>query len=393
MTSTRGLKAVNDGLGHDAGDEALRLVAERLRAVVRPADTVARFGGDEFAPLCPAIADESTASRLAERIRRALAKGLPTGSGTVGVTASIGIRLGDATTEGASLLRDVDTAMYAAKAAGRNRAEAFDAAMQEHAQHRFRTAAVQAALDHDAVEVRFQPTIELATGRIVGVEALARIRSADGALIPPAEFISVAEETGLIGALGTAVLRRACREARAWLAIDPSFMLSVNLSPRQLSQPDVAETVEDALGEAGIHPSALWLEITESTLLAGPGVAAAMHRLRRDGIRFAIDDFGTGYSSLAHLRHTPVDMLKIDRGFVSGLHTDIADRALVSATIDLAHSFALAATAEGVETCEQLAELTALGCDYAQGYLWSPVADPATITSMLQDDPAAHREL
>ena len=384
-----GLKVINDGLGHDAGDEALRLVAERLRGVVRPADTVARFGGDEFALLCPDIADETTANQLAQRIGSALTKGLPTSRGTVAVTASIGIRLGDATTEGPSLLRDVDTAMYAAKAAGRNRAELFDAAMQQQAQHRFRSAAaIQSALDRDAVEVRYQPTINLATGRIVGVEALARLRTADGALIPPDEFIAVAEETGLIGALGTAVLRRACRTARAWLAIDPSFMLSVNLSPRQLSHPDIAETIEDTLGDARIEPTSLWLEITESTLLSGPSVPAAMHRLRRDGIRFAIDDFGTGYSSLAHLRHMPVDMLKIDRDFVSGLQVDIADHALVAATIDLAHAFALATTAEGVQTPEQLADLTALGCDYAQGYLWSPPVEADEITDMLRTPPA-----
>ena len=388
-----GLKSVNDGLGHHTGDEVLRAVAVRLRGEVRPGDTVARFGGDEFALLCSSVADAGAATIVADRIRSALASGLPTHQGTVMVTASIGIAIGAADTEGPELLRDVDTAMYAAKAAGRNRTEVFDDHMQDQARRRYHmAAALQTALEGNGVEVHYQPTVELATGRIVGVEALARLRAGDGTLIPPIEFVGVAEQTGLIDALGAAVLRRACLDAGPWIAADPAFMLSVNLSPRQLNHGDLAETIESILEGTGVDPTSLVLEITESTLLSGPVVAGTMHRLRQQGIRFAIDDFGTGYSSLAHLRHMPVDLVKIDRSFVSGLTTDIQDRALVAATIDLAHTFALAATAEGVETPAQLAELTVLGCDYAQGYLWSPPVEAREFAAMLLIPPLPARK-
>ena len=383
-----GLKSINDGLGHEIGDEVLQLVAERISGVVRPSDTVARFGGDEFAVLCTDVADEQAAGEVTERIRTVLDTGLPTNAGTVSVTASVGIVLGDADTDGGALLRDVDTAMYAAKGAGRNRTEVFDTRMREHAQHRYRmTATLQRALEDGSIEVHYQPTIEVATGRIVGAEALARLRGDDGELFQPNDFIWVAEESGLIGALGAQVLGRACADACPWLASDPEFMLSVNVSPRQLTHHDIAATIVSILAEACVDPTHLWLEITESALLSGPGVRTAMHRLRQAGIRFAIDDFGTGYSSMAHLRQMPVSMLKIDRSFVSGVHADIQDHALVAATIDLARTFGLPTTAEGVETPEQLAELTRLGGDYAQGFLWSRPVPPDEITAMLAAGP------
>lgn len=383
-----GFKHVNDGLGHDAGDEVLQGLAHRLRQVVGPGDTVARFGGDEFAVLCPDVADEPAASAVAERIRNVLAEEFHTTQGAVTLTASVGIALGDAASDGSGLLRDVDTAMYAAKAAGRNRVEAFDAEMQAKACHRFRmVTTLQTALDDDGVEVFYQPTIELATGRIVGVEALARLRASDGALIAPNEVIPVAEQAGLIAALGERVLWRACCDARPWIAADPAFMLSVNLSPCQLTRSDVTGTIDSILAETGLAPASLWLEVTESALLSGPAGIAAISRLRQSGIRFAIDDFGTGYSSLAHLRQTPVDMLKIDRSFVKRMHADIQDHALVAATVHLARAFKLPSTAEGVETTEQLAELNQLGCDYAQGYLWSPAVEAHAIPALLTVPP------
>ena len=387
-----GFKTINDGLGHETGDEVLREIADRLQHTVRPTDTLSRFGGDEFAMLCPDIADRHGAAIIARRIHTTLATGVNTEQGAVSLTASIGIVFGDHTTSGSALLRDADTAMYEAKAAGRNRAQVFDEHMQDQAHQRFRnTARLQAALDEGRIEVRYQPTIELASGRIVGVEALARLRDTDGSLLAPGEFIPLAEETGLITTLGEQVLRRACTDARDWIATDPEFMLSVNLSPRQITHHDIAATIRRILDDTGLDPDRLWLEITESALLAGPGVHAAMHQLRTHGIRFAIDDFGTGYSSLAHLRQMPVDMLKIDRSFVSGLQTSIQDHALVTATIYLARTFGLPTTAEGVETHDQLAELTDLGCDYAQGYHWSTPTDPATITQMLNDDTGPDR--
>ncbi|MEX2618983.1 MAG: EAL domain-containing protein [Egibacteraceae bacterium] len=385
-----GLKVINDGLGHATGDEVLQLVAELLNSVAGPADTVARFGGDEFALLCPDVADEHAAKLVAERVRTALAAGASTDRGTVPVTASIGIVLGDGMIDDAALLRDVDTAMYAAKAAGRNRTEVFNPRMQDQATDRFRMVlALRTALEHDGVEVHYQPTIEVATGRMIGVEALARLRAEDGSIIPPNDFIWVAEQTGVIDVLGAQVLRRACLDAQPWIAADPTFTLSVNLAPRQLTSPDISETVATILAETGLDPTSLVLEITESALLAGPEVAATMTRLRRSGIRLAIDDFGTGYSSLAHLRHMPVDILKIDRSFVSGLKADIQDHALVAATIHLAHAFGLPTTAEGVETPEQLAELARLGCNHAQGYLWSPPVRAPRISEMLHTSPPA----
>lgn len=383
-----GLKGINDGLGHETGDAVLQLVGEQLNSVAGPADTVARFGGDEFALLCPDVTDEHAARLVAQRVRTALAVGASTALGIVPVTASIGVVFGDGVIDDAALLRDVDTAMYAAKAAGRNRTEVFNARMQDQATDRFRMVlALQTALEHDGVEVHYQPSIDVATGRIVGVEALARLRAEDGRLIAPNDFIWVAEQTGVIEALGEQVLRRACLDAQPWIAADPTFMLSVNLAPRQLTSPEIARTVASILAETGLDPTSLVLEVTESALLAGPEVAATMTRLRRSGIGLAIDDFGTGYSSLAHLRHMPVDMLKIDRSFVSGLQADIQDHVLVAATIHLAHAFGLSTTAEGVETPEQLAELARLGCNHAQGYLWSPPVQANRISEMLEISP------
>lgn len=385
-------KTINDGLGHDIGDQVLRELADRLQSAVRPTDTLARFGGDEFAVLCPDISDQHTTSMIADRIHTTLSAGVDTGHGEVPLTASLGIIFGDHTTDTAALLRNADTAMYAAKEAGRNRTEVFDDHMQRRAHDRFQaTARLQAALEGGRIEVRYQPTIDLATGRLAGVEALARLRDEDGQLRPPSEFIMVAEETGLITDVGEQVLRRACQDAVAWARHDPAFMLSVNLSPRQITHQDLGRTIRRVLDETGFAPERLWLEITESTLLAGPGVQTAMQQLRTHGIHFAIDDFGTGYSSLTHLRQMPTDMLKIDRSFVSGLQDSIQDHALVTATIYLARTFGLPTTAEGVETYDQLTELTDLGCEYAQGYYWSPPTDPATITKMLHDSTGPNR--
>ena len=387
-----GFKTINDGLGHETGDEVLRQIADRLQHTVRPTDTLSRFGGDEFAMLCPDIGDRHNAAIVAQRVHTTLTAGADTGQGEVSLTASIGIVFGDHTTSGSALLRDADTAMYGAKAAGRNRNQIFDERMQGQAHERFQnTARLQASLDDGRIEVRYQPTIELATGRIVGVEALARLRDNDGGLLPPSEFIPVAEDSGLITILGERVLRRACTDARAWTTIDPEFKLSVNISPRQITHHDIVATIRRILDGTGLNPDRLWLEVTESALLAGPGVHTAMHQLRTHGIHFAIDDFGTGYSSLAHLRQMPVDMLKIDRSFVSGLQDSIQDHALVTATIYLARTFGLPTTAEGVETHDQLTELTRLGCDYAQGYHWSPPTDPATITKMLHGSTGPNR--
>ena len=379
-----GFKTVNDGLGHDTGDEILRQTTVRLREVVRLADTVARFGGDEFAVLCPDLDHPDVATEVAQRVQTALATAFDTDHGQLAATASIGLALGDEHSDPAQLLREADAAMYAAKDNGRNRIERFTAALHEQAQRRLTTTArLRDALDEDRLVVHYQPTIELATGRIVGVEALARLALPDGSLLSPGEFIPVAEDTGLIGQLGHHVLEIACRDALAWVAADPEFTVSVNLSPRQFTDPRLPETIAGTLERAGLAPANLWLEITESVLLSGPHVLAAIRSLRLTGVRLAIDDFGTGYSSLSHLRDTPVDALKIDRSFVANSNDSERDRALIVAALDLARTFELTTIAEGIEADHQRRLLTRLGCDYAQGFHWSPPVPAADISGML----------
>ena len=377
-------KTINASLGHQAGDEILQIAATRLRGVVRPTDTVARFGGDEFAILCPEFDTRSTASDVARRVQQALSTPFETSHGQLTVTASIGIVLADDASEPSALLRDVDAAMYAAKDRGRNRIEHFDTRLHELANQRLGiTARLRDALAGDGVVVEYQPTIELATGRLVGVEALVRLGQTDGSLLPPGAFIDIAEDAGLIGALGQRVLEIACADAAGWLAADPDFMVAVNLSARQFTDPQLAATITHTLEACGLPAANLWLEITESALLTGPHVHTAIRTLRLLGVNFAIDDFGTGYSSLAHLRDTFVDALKIDRGFVAGLVDNPRDRALIVASLDLARTFGLITIGEGIETHPQRRELTQLGCRYAQGYLWRPPVAAEHITTMM----------
>ncbi len=372
-----GFKFVNDGLGHDVGDQLLISVVERLRSIMRPPDTLARFGGDEFAILCPDIDNERTALAIAVRIQTALDTPFQLKSLELMATASIGIAIGDESTDGPDLLRDADAAMYRAKDNGRNRVALFDVDIQRLAQdHLARAAGLRGALLNGEIEPHYQPIVDLVTGRVIGVEALARWRTPSGEQVSPDTFIALAEEIGLIEPLGQHILRTACRDALAWnQASTGPFMLSVNVSPRQFASGDFASMVLKALVDTGFPATCLHLEITESALMSEPSVRTTMGELRTHGIKFAIDDFGTGYSSLASLRRLPVDILKIDQSFVRGITTNAQDRALITAAIDLARSFGLTTIAEGVETYEQLRELTALDCKFAQGYLWSrPVA-------------------
>lgn len=301
-------------------------------------------------------------------------------------TASIGIAIGNASTDGADLLRDADAAMYRAKDGGRNLVALFDENMQRRAQdHLDLAAGLRGALDNGDIEPHYQPIVDLSTGRVVGVEALARWRLATGKLVAPDSFIALAEEIGLIEPLGQHILRTACRDALAWSRSSPDpFMLSVNVSPRQFTSGDLTSTVLTALAETGFDASSLHLEITETALMNVPSVQTTIGKLRKHGIKFAIDDFGTGYSSLASPRQLPVDILKIDRSFVSGITTNPQDRALITAAIDLARSFGLTTIAEGVETQEQLRELTGLDCELAQGYLWSRPIEADKITDVMK---------
>jgi diguanylate cyclase (GGDEF)-like protein/PAS domain S-box-containing protein len=377
-------KIVNDGLGHDTGDELLVEVARRLTAAVRRQDTVARLGGDEFVVVCEELADEQVAEELAGRVADALSAPFVLSRAEVSVTASVGV----ATTrrpsdQPVSLLRDADAAMYRAKGRGGARWEMFDEAMHTQAVTKLLTErALRNALKHDELRLVFQTQFELVGDRAVCDEALLRWLHPTRGLVPPPEFLPVAEETGLIMPIGTWVLGQACAHARranrATGAAGPSSDVSVNLSVRNLLRPDYADTVAACLEEHGLDPSRLCLEISEIVLLDDlEATSGALRALKDLGVRLAIDDFGTGGSSLTYLRRFPFDELKIDASFVAGLGTSAADDAIVAATIDMAHALGMVVAAEGVETELQLGRLRALGCDRAQGFLLStPAVEP-----------------
>ncbi|MDQ2648413.1 MAG: EAL domain-containing protein [Actinomycetota bacterium] len=379
-------KLVNDNLGHTLGDEVLRTIGRRLRTIMRPGDTVARFGGDEFVVVVEAPFGPGGPGAIAERIAAELAAPMDIDGTNVVVTVSTGLATARPEDDAESLLRDADAAMYGAKEEGRDRYVLFDARMRRGVERRlYVEAALREAIDRHAIEVRYQPTVELATGRVVGMEALARIPCGDDVMLPD-EFIPIAEETGLIIPLGALVLEQACAQVSRWQRELPGLedmMISVNRSARELLLPTGPTAVDAALRSSGLDPKHLCLEITESVLLKdGASSARALASLKELGVLIAVDDFGTGYSSLTYLKRFPVDILKIDRTFVWGLGPgpDSRDRAIVASVIDLAHAFGLIATAEGVETPEQLNRLRQLGCELAQGYhLGVPMtADDAT---------------
>jgi diguanylate cyclase (GGDEF)-like protein len=377
-------KTVNDNLGHEAGDELLVEVSERIRTVLRPVDTLARLGGDEFVILCDDIVDEHHAVTVAERVAAAIEiRPFDLGGASLTVTASIGIALAtDEHTHPEALLRDADAAMYRAKDRGRSRHELFDEAMRRRSARRHEVAEELAeAIDRGEIAVHYQPIIDLETGLVTSVEALARWEHPDRGILPPYEFIGVAEETGLIVGLGLAVLTKTCDQLRRWEIELGSAApaVHVNLSARQLTHTSLPTLVEGVLERSLIEPHHLCLEITESVLMEdAPKSAAALAELKDIGVDLAIDDFGTGYSSLAYLRRFPVDVLKVDRSFVDGLGPDPHDSSIVAAIVSLAHTLDLVCVAEGVETTEQLAGLRRLGCDSAQGFLFArpnPVPD------------------
>ncbi len=371
-------KNINDSLGHDAGDELLKSVAARLESVVRPGDTVARFGGDEFTILCEDLARERSrdrATEIAQRVVAAMAQPFVVrGSETfVGVSAGIALS-GDGEETAEVLLRDADAAMYHAKDAGRGRIEVFDDAMRARAMARHTTEnALHRAIERDELRLFFQPIVRLVDARCVGAEALVRWQHPERGLVPPSEFVPLAEESGLVVPLGAWVLEQAAAHAARWQIEQPNFCVSVNLSARQLAQADLAEHVTAVIARTGVAPTSLCFEITETALMNdADAVMSLIDDLRALGVRFAIDDFGTGYSSLGYLKRFSVDTVKIDRAFVDGLADDADDRAIVSAVIQLSHALGLRVVAEGVETETQLTELVALGCDDAQGYFFAP---------------------
>ncbi|WP_432987764.1 putative bifunctional diguanylate cyclase/phosphodiesterase [Dactylosporangium sp. CA-233914] len=374
-----GFKDVNDTYGHPTGDALLMEVAARLLGVVGTCDTLARLGGDEFAILME-DADAQRVERVGRRVVEDLGQPFAVHERELSVTASVGSLLFATPTTPSEALRNADLALYAAKAAGKNRLTAYDPRLaSERTEHMRIAAELRRAIAGEEFTVNYQPVVDLATGRVTAVEALLRW-SRDGVAVPPLDIIPVAEQHGLIVPIGAWVLRRACRDVRTWYERF-GISVTVNVSGRQLREPDFAETVIAALRDAGVPGTVLILEITESVLVsagsAADDVTALLTRLRAEGVRVAVDDFGTGYSSLAYLRHLPVDILKIDRTFTpdGGMAEEMA---FTRAIVELGNSLHLSAIAEAVETPEQAERLRELDCPQAQGYHFSrplPAAD------------------
>ncbi len=381
-------KMVNDSLGHEVGDRLLVAVAECLRECLRPEDTLARFGGDEFVVLVEDIAGSDGAARVAERLIEGLRRPFILEGRELFVAASIGIALGgapDKTPE--DLLRDSDTAMYQAKGdTGSYRL--YDPAMYERVVQRLNLENdLRRAIEAKEFVVHYQPVVRLQTGEIWGMEALVRWNHPERGLLNPSEFIPVVEETGLIVPMGEQVLKEACRWASEWQAEYPRvppLVMCVNLSARQLGRPDLAEAVERDLRQAGMEPRSLNLDVTETAYIKVlEGNTAALNRLKELGVRVSVDDFGVGYSSLSYLKRLPADTLKIDKSFVMGLGANIEDTALVGMVVDLAHTLGMEVVAEGVESEEQVTLLREMGCDFAQGFYFSKPLSPESVPGLL----------
>ena len=387
-----GFKQVNDSLGHAIGDDVLRAVARRFATVTRPSDTLARLGGDEFALLTEDI-DELRAGALAARLLDCLTEPVEASGRTLRIGASVGIVVhgrGDHI-DADDLLRRADVAMYAAKAAGRNRFEFFREEMGERVGELLSLEQdLRTGLERGEFTVHYQPEIDLATDAIVGAEALVRWTSPTRGSVSPGYFIPIAESSGLISPLGEFVLNEACRQVAAWreqCPLDPRFTMWVNVSGAQLSQGGVAELVQRTLETFALPAAMLGLEITESVIVeegsAAERAQAELQILHDRGVRVAIDDFGTGFSALGQLRRFPVDVLKVDRSFITGVHDEPKDAAITAGLINLAHALGLLAIAEGVETYEQLASIRELGCDLAQGFLLARPMEPDRVRELL----------
>jgi diguanylate cyclase (GGDEF)-like protein/PAS domain S-box-containing protein len=374
-------KVINDSMGHNCGDDLLRHSADRIARVIRPGDTVARFGGDEFVVVCDDVSVLET-EQIAKRVLEALSQPCFIGTQELSVTASLGIAVADEDATPESLLRDSDAAMYLAKARGRGRIEVFTEELRAKAERRQATATeLRHALEREEFTVHYQPIVDLTTGALVSAETLLRWEHPDRGLVSPAEFVPLAEETGLIVPIGAWVLEQACQQLVRWN--EPSMSVAVNLSVRQMIAPDIASLVEDVLMRTGARPENLCLELTESVFMEDVDYfGKTLASLKTLGVRLAIDEFGTGYSSLSYLKRFPVDAVKVDRAFVDGLGTDPHYSALVAAIVAMADALGLEVTAEGVENQDQLAMLKRLQCRRAQGfYLARPM--PADAISRL----------
>jgi diguanylate cyclase (GGDEF)-like protein len=381
-------KVINDGLGHIRGDELLQMIARRLQSCLRPGDTVARLGGDEFTILLEDVPTTADARKVADRVQDELRAPFVLGGQEVFSGASIGIAHGSAAYAWPEdILRDADTALYRAKAQGRGRWVEFDSTMHERAVELLQLETdLRRALERRELRLHYQPVISLSTGQVAGAEALVRWQHPERGLVPPGHFVPLAEETGLIIAIGEWVLREACRQMKAWqdqLGL-PQLEIGVNLSSKQFQLPGLVAQVASVLSETGLSPRSLRLEVTESLLMSRePHIADTMTELRAMGVRIDLDDFGTGYSSLSYLHQFPIDTLKIDRSFIQRMGETEDGLQIVNTILSLARSLDMEVVAEGVETEQQLQTLRQLQCSYAQGYHLSRPVDGEKFQTLL----------
>lgn len=389
-------KHINDSRGHETGDQLLKIVAQRVRATVRNEDVVVRMGGDEFIVVLKSVQDQEQVNETASRINEALNAPIVINGRPLVTTVSIGVSLcpRDGTDIG-ELLRHSDTAMYQAKDRGRNNFQLFSPVMERKLKERIAVeASLRAALEQKHLDVHYQPVVDIATHRVVTLEALLRWRHPTQNYVPPQRFISIAEETGLIVPIGDFVLERVMADMAGWRAAGhESVPVAVNISAVQLQRSNLPATIQKLAAERDLSPSLLQIELTESAVFeqrdsrTGESSEDAIARLRELGVRIAIDDFGTGYSSLSYLKRWRVDYLKIDRSFVRDLVTDMSDLAIVGAIIAMARHLNINVVAEGIEGWQQLEKLRQLGCPYAQGYLFARPAPAAQCIRLLNGEP------